>query len=128
MDDIKTLEETVALAKKSLTSLEHDLVKARQSQGGTILDVPMNPERNDAKADSIRDYFKALLHELVSEQDGFSGKRPFGNSGWVYELSSALTYAGVVEGSVWEEDGDWEIECKDDDAAMVLIHDAIRAL
>ena len=31
---------------------------------------------------TVKDYLKTLLHTLWDEEDGFSGKRPFGNSGW----------------------------------------------
>jgi hypothetical protein len=41
---------------------------------------------NDAGADTVRDYLKALLLKLWEEEEGFSGKRPFGNSGWKHEL------------------------------------------
>lgn len=45
-----------------------------------ILDILMG--ENDAGALTVRDYLKALLRRLWLEQEGFSGKRPFGNSGW----------------------------------------------
>jgi hypothetical protein len=31
---------------------------------------------------TIRDYLRILLETLWEEGEGFSGKRPFGNSGW----------------------------------------------
>lgn len=68
-----------------------------------ILDLPM--EDNDAEADTIRDYFKELLFTLLQEEEGFSGKRPFGNSGWCHELYHPLVKAGLVEGTI-DEDGD----------------------
>jgi hypothetical protein len=52
---------------------------------------------------SIREYLCALLTQLWSEGEGFSGKRPFGNSGWEYDLYHALIKADAVEG---ELDGD----------------------
>ena len=54
--------------------------------GLEILDLPMDPDSNDAGASSIRGYLKTLLTTLMAEGEGFSGKRPFGNSGWEYEL------------------------------------------
>ena len=47
-----------------------------------ILALPM--EENDGAAENIGQYFASLLHTLWIEGEGFSGKRPFGNSGWVY--------------------------------------------
>ncbi len=44
---------------------------------------------------SVREYFKALLSVLWDEEEGFSGKRPFGNSGWQSDVGNALEVAGV---------------------------------
>jgi hypothetical protein len=52
--------------------------------GAEILALPMGP--NDADAENVREYLKALLTELWREGESFSGKRPFGNSGWEREL------------------------------------------
>lgn len=49
---------------------------------------------------SIREYLHALLTELWREGEGFSGKRPFGNSGWEYDLYKPLIVAGVIKGSL----------------------------
>lgn len=88
-----------------------------------ILDVPMR--ENDANASTIRAYLVALVREVWKEVDGFSGKRPFGNSGWQYEVYDALVTAGHVQGRT-DEDGYLE-EC-DTDAADALILTAIDAL
>lgn len=73
----------------------------------------VDPDSGDEM--TIRDYFKLLLSTLMHEGEGFSGKRPFGNSGWEYNLAIPLIDAGCVpgkvsrgneEGSVWEELGD----------------------
>jgi hypothetical protein len=52
---------------------------------------------------SIREYMRRLLSELFAEGEGFSGKRPFGNSGWEYEIIEALIRAGAVTGSLDSE-------------------------
>ena len=49
---------------------------------------------------SVRDYFWRLLRDVWIEQDMFSGKRPFGNSGWEYDLYGPLARAGFIEASV----------------------------
>jgi len=67
-----------------------------------ILSIPM--EKNDAKAKTIGDYLITLLATVWEEEEGFSGKRPFGNSGWKFEVYVALIKAKVVEG-VLDEDG-----------------------
>ena len=53
---------------------------------------------------SIKDFFKRLLKKLFEEGEGFSGKRPFGNSDWQYDLCSCLIEKGIVNGEI-DEDG-----------------------
>lgn len=88
-----------------------------------VLDTPM--QDNDPDATTIREYLKALLTTLWDEGEGFSGKRPFGNSGWKYEVYSALVMARLVGGSF---DSDGALAQVDDDDADALILDAIEAL
>jgi len=90
-----------------------------------ILDLPM--QDNDAGAATVRGYFISLLLELWAEQEGFSGKRPFGDSGWEFDLYQPLIFAGLVEGKV--EDGVVE-EIRSDarKEADRLIHEAIKQL
>lgn len=57
------------------------------------LDTPM-PWPNDADARTVRDYFVALASKVWMEGEDFSGKRPFGNSGWESEPIQALINAG----------------------------------
>ena len=67
--------------------------------------IPM--QENDAGAKTIGEYLEKLLLTLWDEEDGFSGKRPFGNSGWKWEVYNALISAKVVKGKL-DEDGDIE--------------------
>lgn len=67
-----------------------------------VLDLPL-PD-NDANAETVRDYLVALLLEVWDQEQGFSGKRPFGNSGWQYEIYVPLIRAGLVPGSLDEYD------------------------
>lgn len=53
-----------------------------------VLNCPL--EENDSGADTVKGYLKALLFTLWDEGEGFSGKRPFGNSAWEYDLTDAL--------------------------------------
>lgn len=53
-----------------------------------VLNCPL--EENDSGANTVKGYLKALLSTLWDECEGFSGKRPFGNSGWEYDLTDAL--------------------------------------
>jgi hypothetical protein len=72
-------------------------------EGRRALDVPMDPETNDAHAGTIREYLLKLLTNLWIYGEGFSGKKPFGNSGWEYEIYQALIRAGFIEGELDEE-------------------------
>jgi hypothetical protein len=89
-----------------------------------VLDLPM-PDGNDAGAATIREYLIQLLTVLWRENEGFSGKRPFGNSGWDYDLYGPLIEAGLISGRL-DEDG--FIEDVDDKAGDRLIFAAIVEL
>lgn len=91
--------------------------------GLQVLSIRM--QENNAGAVDIHDYLRGLLSKLWEEGEGFSGKRPFGNSGWEYELYKALLVAKAVGGKV-DEFGD--IEDVDTKAANKLIFDAIGCL
>lgn len=56
---------------------------------------------------TVREYFHALLTKVWNEEAGFSGKRPWGNSGWCHDVITALVCAGFIEGVV-NRDGDSE--------------------
>ena len=88
------------------------------------LDIKMI-EDNDADATTVGDYLVKLLTELWSEGEGFSGKRPFGNSGWEYELYLSLAEAGAITATFYEE-GD--IKDFDRKTADKLIFEAIKGL
>lgn len=49
---------------------------------------------------TVRQYFHALLTKVWNEEEGFNGKRPWGNSGWRHDVIFALVRAGFLEGSV----------------------------
>lgn len=88
-----------------------------------ILDVPL--EFDDCDAKSFREYFKTLLFVLWEEGAGFSGKRPFGNSGWQSGCYANLIRLGLVKGSL-DEDG--YIDSCDDQAAYKIILDMIKRM
>lgn len=88
-----------------------------------ILNLPLG--KNDSGAKTIKGYLKALLLTLWQEGEGFSGKRPFGNSGWEYDLHKSLLKAGLVEGKL-DEDG--YIEELDSDRANKIIEKLIKNL
>jgi hypothetical protein len=73
------------------------------SEGQKILDVPM--ESNDSGARTIRGYLVALLEQVWTHGEGFSGKRPFGNSCWESDLYLPLAKAGLISAAYYD-DGD----------------------
>ncbi len=91
-----------------------------------VLALPMQP--NDADAATIRDYLIALLAAVWSEGEGFSGKRPFGNSGWEWDLYPPLIKAGLVDGVVHADGYVDEIDSAPEQQAHSLILAAIGEL
>lgn len=93
-----------------------------------VLDCPMD-ESNPTGASNVRGYLQALLLMVWAEGEGFSGKRPFGESGWEYDLYIPLAKAGLVEGLVMDEDGYVaEFPKESQQAADQMVADAIRAM
>lgn len=74
---------------------------------------------------TYREYFIELLTRLWVEGEGFSGKRPFGNSSWQYDIFAGLVKNGRVEGRL-DEYGylDWCNTAK----ANAIIQDMIQNL
>ena len=85
--------------------------------------IPM--QENDANAKTIGEYLGKLLLTLWDEEDDFSGKRPFGNGGWKFEVYAALISAKVVNGKI-DEDG--YIEEVDLSAADKIVRNIIITL
>jgi len=91
-----------------------------------ILDLAM--EENDADAATIRDYLKELLVMVWEKDESFSGKRPFGNSGWKYDIYRTLATHKLIEAEI-DEDGDViDIKRSEHAKADQLISEAIASL
>jgi hypothetical protein len=91
-----------------------------------ILDLAM--EENDADAATIRDYLKELLVMVWEKDESFSGKRPFGNSGWKYDIYRTLATHKLIEAEI-DEDGDViDIQRSEYTKADQLILEAIASL
>lgn len=75
---------------------------------------------------SVREFLCALLQTLWEEKEGFSGKRPFGNSAWDADLAKCLIEHKAVKGTL---DSDGYIEsCDWDEVDKVVIEKGIRKL
>jgi hypothetical protein len=70
------------------------------------------------KTVTIRAYLHALLQAMWREGESFSGKRPFGNSGWEYDIIAPLVKAGAIKGVI---DKDGYLDDHDEKAANKLI-------
>ena len=92
-------------------------------RGEDILKLKMS--ENSAGATTIGEYLQKLLFELWTEGERFSGKRPFGDSDWEYELFYPLCDAGLVS---YRLGGDGEYCDIDSKYGSSLIFSAIDAL
>ena len=88
-----------------------------------IANIPM--QDNDADAKTVKDYLKKLLLTLWEKQDGFSGKRPFGNSGWAYDLYASLIKCGAVCGLLDNDGYMADIDYEAADKAIIAVINAI---
>jgi len=70
---------------------------------------------------TIKDYLKELLTELWKEGEGFSGKRPFGNSGWEYDIYVALVKNKVIKGEFDDDDYLEDYDSKEADKKMLEV-------
>lgn len=74
----------------------------------SVLDIKFYSNDLDKEL-TVREFMQTLLITLFEEQDGFSGKRPFGNSCWDGDMIMALIKNKAIKGTVEEEldeDGD----------------------
>lgn len=72
---------------------------------------------------TVRDMLAELLTKVWEEAEGFSGKRPFGNSDWQTVVYGQLVKAGLLEGEL-DEDG--YLESVDYGAGEELVVAAIK--
>lgn len=62
---------------------------------GPLLTLPMGP--NSADAETLGEYFVLLSWQVWTDGEGFSGKRPFGDSDWRSEVYDALLEADLIQ-------------------------------
>lgn len=86
-----------------------------------VLSFPM--KENSADAKNIGEYLYKLLYNVYNMGESFSGKKPFGNGGWEYELYEALVVGDFIKGSL-DEDG--SIVEVDEKAAHAVIFKCIK--
>lgn len=97
-----------------------ELIKPTPQQ---VLDLELSD--NDSGEETVRGYLVALLAGVWAEDEGFNGKRPFGNSGWKGDFDAAFIAAGWVAGSL---DHDGYVEESDTERVDALVRSAIAEL
>lgn len=55
---------------------------------------------SDGSVTTVRGYLQKLLETLWIKNESFSGKRPFGNGGWEFDLYKPLIDDGFISGSI----------------------------
>lgn len=91
-----------------------------------VLHCPMVPNENDARASTVGEFLGCLLSALWEENEGFSGKRPLGNSDWQWQVYVAMAKGGFVAGT-FDDDGYLEdFPYDQEQKADVLIQQAIK--
>lgn len=88
-----------------------------------FINLPM--KNNDADAKTIGEYLEKLLLTLWKDKEGFSAKRPFGNSGWEYEIYSALISANVISGKLDEYGYIENVDCA---TANIIVNKIIKGI
>lgn len=69
----------------------------------TATDILLTPmQDNDAGASTIGQYLARLSQEVIRVGEGFSGKRPFGNSGWENDIAHSLILHKIIDGQLDE--------------------------
>lgn len=89
-----------------------------------VLSLKLPPD-NDADVATVRAYLVKLLHNVWTEEEGFDGKRPFGNSGWQMDIYKPMIEADIVDGII---DHDGYVEQFDEHAAERIVLAAIESL
>ena len=74
---------------------------------------------------TIKEFLKKLLLTLWDEEEMFSGKRPFGNSGWKYDIYKCLIRNKIIDGK--SDEDDYVDEC-DSESADEIIKQIIQNL
>lgn len=91
----------------------------------TIWNLPLG--ENDSGAATLGGYLKELLWCVWEEGESFSGKRPFGNSGWDWDLAKPLLEVKYLRGKYYiDEDGYMDIVEIDTDQYSKIIKDLIN--
>ena len=65
-----------------------------------ILELPVMVYGTPDETLPLKDFLYGLNELLLEDPDSFSGKRPYGNSGWKFEIYKTFIKAGLVPGKI----------------------------
>lgn len=83
---------------------------------------------DDSDTTTFRELFHDLLFSVLAQGEGFSGKRPYGNSSWQHDLDRALVDMKVVKGKITrDEDGYIQDEKYNEDECWAIIEQMLSA-
>ncbi len=105
---IKRAEEVVGTI-----SFDNYIITETKHEEGDILDLIFYSDDLHCRI-TVRDFLKKLLTKLWEEEDGFTGKRPFGNSCWKDDIFTEMCKRKIIDGEIeYFEDGsilsiDWD--------------------
>lgn len=66
--------------------------------------IEIKMKENSSGKDTLRKYLEKLLITVINEGEGFSGKRAFGDSSWMFEIYETLIQEGLIPGNL-DSDG-----------------------
>lgn len=72
---------------------------------------------------TLGDYLKKLFKTLWREGEGFSSKRPLGNSDWQWEVYYVLVKNGLVNGTIDEYDCITDVDFEKADSIILELID-----
>jgi hypothetical protein len=101
-------------------------VSARTDHLDAVLDSWIDRHDIGDTPVTVRHYLSLLLRQLWIDDECFSGKRPFGNSGWKYDIYTSLVVNGFIVGRMGDH-GEGMIEFNRHEADQ-LIRDCIYRL
>jgi len=93
-------------------------------QGKSILDIAFHNGDLNCKL-TVREFLKKLLLLVWEDEECFDGKRPFGNSGWKYDLFAELIEQKAISGKL---DKDGYVEEVDDKEANKFMLEVIKGM
>ena len=108
-------------------TLKFDTCYSTEEQSNENISAIMFKSNDLYKKITVKDFLKKLLITLWEEGEGFSGKRPFGNSEWKYDMYAELIKRGIIEGRLDKYENKY-IEELDEKVADKFVIDFIKKL